>query len=226
MNPVFLIACALMLFSSGFAAAQSQTDGASRIDFRVTRFDPGDQASPVFKAGAGGDVEVEVPLTHIGGPHKATLRDGRFLDFRRGNAELPEISLPIAENERKDLLLLFIAVEKGYRVLKVNTPLSLIRGGDRFIINATSHRLAIKSGEAKPVLIDPGKSGLLGAPRGDGMVSVPVLISLEEDSRWKLASTENWHIDTRFRRYLFAYISPRTRQLAFHAVSERTERDE
>jgi hypothetical protein len=223
MNPAFHLGVVLAL-ACGFATAQNRTDASSpQVEFRVTRFDPTDQASPVFIIGhASGKVEVEVPLTYIGGPHKATLRDGRFLDLWRGNAELPEISLPIAGDERKDLLLVFIPAEQSFKVIKVNTPLSRIRGGDRFIINATNKSLALKSGGDKPVFIDSGKSGLLRGPGGGEILSVPVLISLKEESDdWKLASTENWQFDPRFRRYLFAYISPRTRQLTFHGVAER-----
>lgn len=224
MSSKFLIAITLAL-ACGFTTAQGQTNASAQVEFRVTRFDPSDQAIPVFKVGpASGDKEIEIPLTYIGGPHKATLRDGQFLDLWRGDSEQAEISLPIAENERKDLLLVFIPVEQSFKVIKINTPLSRIRGGDRFIINATNKSLAIKSDKAKPVVIAPGKSGLLSGPGGDEIVSIPILISLKEESGdWKLASTENWQIDPRFRRYLFAYMSPRNRQLTFHGVTERME---
>ena len=209
----------IWMVAFGFAAAEE----SAQVEFRVTRFDPGDQVSPVFKVGptASGGVEVEVPLTYIGGPHKATLRDGRFLDFWRGDAEKPEISIPIAENERADLLLLFIQMENRFEVIKVNTPLSRMRGGDRYLVNATTQRLAVKMGDAEPVVIEPRKAGLLRVPVGEEVISVSVRIGVEKDGGWDLASTENWPIDPRFRRYLFAYISPRNRQLTFHGVSER-----
>jgi hypothetical protein len=204
------------------AAAQSEPGGSPEVEFRVTRFDPADRPSPEFRVGsAERQVEVEVPLTYIGGPHKAPLRDGRFLDFWRGDAERPEISLAITEAERKDLLLFFIPAKEGFRVMKLRTPPASIRGGDRYLVNATDTRLAIKLGNAKPVFIDPGKADLLRGPRGDEVVSLPVLISLREGDEWKLASTENWYCDPRFRKFLFAYISPRTRHLAFHGVSEQ-----
>ena len=150
-----------LALACGFAAAQNPNNAPARIEFRVTRFDPTDQTSPVFKVGHGSDAaEIEIPLTYIGGPHKATLRDGRFLDFRRGAVELPEISLPIAENEHTDLLLIFIPAAQSFKVIKVLTPLARMRGGDRLIINATNKRLAIKSGEEKSVFIDPTKSGI------------------------------------------------------------------
>jgi hypothetical protein len=209
----------ISMIALGIAAAQE----SGQVEFRVTRFDPGDQVSPVFKVGpaASGGEEVEVPLTYIGGPHKATLRDRRFLDFWRGDAEKPEISVSIAENERADLLLLFIQMENRFEVIKVNTPLSRMRGGDRYLVNATTQRLAVKMGAAEPVVIEPGKAALLRVPVGEEVISVSVRIGVEKEGDWDLASTEIWPIDPRFRRYLFAYISTRNRQLTFHGVSER-----
>jgi hypothetical protein len=224
MNTALWITISLAL-TCGFAAAQNRKNAPSQIEFRVTRFDPTDQTSPVFKVGQGGDsAQIEIPLTYIGGPHKATLRDGRFLDLRRDSAKLPEISLPIAENEHTDLLLIFIPAAQSFNVIKVLTPLARMRGGDRLIINATNKRLVIKSGEEKPVFIDPTKSGIFNSS-SDKIVSIPVIIGLEEGGQWKMASTENWQFDPRFRRYLFAYISPRNRQLTFHAVTERMEKE-
>lgn len=107
--------------------------------------------------------------------------------------------------------------------MKVLTPPGRIRGGDRHLLNVTGSRLAVKIGDAMPVYIDPGKSGLLRGPGGDEPVSLPILINIREGEKWKPASTENWHFDPRFRGYLFAFISPRTRHLAFHVVSERME---
>jgi len=199
-----------------------QGEGGPQVEFRVTRFDPADRESPVFRVGTvGHEIDVEVPLTYIGGPYKAHLREGGLLDFWRGDGEKPEISLPITEAERKDLLLFFIPVKESFKVMKVRTPLTSIRGGDRYLVNATATQLAIKLGNATPVFIDPGKAALLRGPGGSDVVSVPVLISLKEGEEWKLASTENWFCDPRFRKYLFAYTSPRSRHLAFHGVSER-----
>jgi hypothetical protein len=53
------------------------------------------------------------------------------------------------------------------------------------------------------------------------IVRLPVFVSLEKEDKWKLASTEQWPCDPRFRKYLVAYMSPRTRQLVFHSVMER-----
>lgn len=199
-----------------------QGEDKAEAEFRVTRFDPADRESPEFEVGPPEDrIEVMVPLTYIAGPHKAGLRDGRFLDFWRGEGKKPELSVELLEAERKNLLLFFIPLEDSFKVLKVNTPLNRIGGGDRYMINATTYPLAIKLGEGKPISIAPGKAGLVKAPPGQDPVSLPVLISLKKEGEWELASTEQWLCDPRFRKFLFAYTSPRTKHLAFHGVSER-----
>jgi len=203
-------------------AARPPQDAGPTIEFRVTRFDPADRPSPKFQAGPPGrQVEVEVPLTYIAGPFKAPLRNDRFLDLWRGGADQPEITLEITSAERSDLLLLFFPKDDSFHILKVQAPPTRIRGGDRFIINATNFPLRFKLGDSDPLVIAPAKSGVLRGPGGTEARTLPVLISRMDDGKWTLASTEFWHCDPRFRKFLVAYVSPRHRHLAFHGVSER-----
>ena len=205
--------------------ARSQDKSSATVEFRVTRFDPGDGKPPEFRAGQRADAEsFEIPLTYIAGPFKATLRDDTFLDLWRGNAEKPEISLRIAPAERTHLLLAFVPEGGSFRVLKIQTPPDRIGGGDRLVINATTGELAFKLGGMKPLHVAPGKSAVLKGPPGEQIVSLPALISQRKEDGWELASTENWPCDPRFRKILFAYFSPMHQHLDFHAVSERIER--
>lgn len=213
---------AVFLTSFGPAAAQESEDKSPTVEFRVTRFDPGDGPPPEFRVGSeGNSVEFEVPLTHIAGPFEAPLRDERALDFWGEDSEKPELSVEITAAEREHLLLVFFPRDDGFSVLKVQTPPTRLKGGDRLIINTTSNELAIKLDDDEPLVIAPKTSGILSGPPGTEIVSLPVLISLKKEDGWELASTENWPCDPRFRKYLFAYISPRSRHLTFHGVSER-----
>jgi hypothetical protein len=81
--------------------------------------------------------------------------------------------------------------------------------------------MAIKLGNSEPLMIPASKSAVLAGPPGSAIVSLPVLVSLKQEDQWKLASTEQWPCDPRFRKYLVAYMSPRTLQLVFHSVTER-----
>jgi hypothetical protein len=197
------------------------SDSSSTVEFRVTRFDPLDGKSPEFRAGEGeASTSFEVPLTYIAGPFKATLREGIFLDLWRGDGEKPEISVRILPAEHKDLLLVFVPKGDGFRLLKIPTPSKRIKGGDRLVVNATPADLALKLGDMAAIRIAPGASGILKGPSGNEIVSLPALVSRKVGDKWKLASTENWPCDPRFRKILFAYMDTRSRQLSFHAVSE------
>lgn len=220
--PARALAAVSLLIGIPATAQDDAAKKAATVEFRVTRFDLEDRDSPVYRAGTTAkQVEVEVPLTFIAGPFKAPLRDGTKLDLWQGSAEKPEISLDIPAAEREHLLLVFFQQEKTVRVLKVHSPPGRIKGGDRFIINTTPTEMAIKLGNAEPLILAASKSGVLAAPPGNEIVSLPVLVSLKQDDKWKLASTEQWPCDPRFRKYLVAYMSPRTRQLVFHSVTER-----
>ena len=219
-SPCVLATALLATFPA--PAQDNGAKGTEKVEFRVTRFDPDDRKSPVFQAGsAGNQIEIEVPLTFIAGPFEAPLRDGIFLDLRQGTAEKPVISLEIAPAEREHLLLVFFQQGDTFRVLKILTPPTRIKGGDRLIVNVSPSDMAIKLGDSKPLMIPPGKSGILAGPPGSAIVSLPVLISLKQQDKWELASTEQWPCDARFRKYLFSYMSPRSRQLVFHSVIER-----
>ena len=220
-----LIPSTFLLASAPCAIAQNPDGKSPGVTFRVTRFDPEDRESPKFKAGAGtSKADIEVPLTFIAGPFKATLRDDKFLDlWDHTPGEKPAITVEIAAAEREHLLLVFFPDGTGHRVMKVNASPTRIKGGDRFIINTTPSELAIKLGSADPVVIPSAKAGLLSAPVSNRPVSLPVVVNLKQDGQWKLASTEDWPCDPRFRKYLIAHISPRTRQLVFHSLSELSE---
>jgi hypothetical protein len=64
------------------------------------------------------------------------------------------------------------------------------RRRDRYLVNATTQRLAVKMGAAEPVVIEPGKAGLLRIPVGEEVIIVYVRIGVEKDGGWDLASTE------------------------------------
>lgn len=202
--------------------AQQAKKASSSIEFRVTRFDPGDARPPEFRTGkVSGSTGFEIPITYIAGPYKATLRDDVFLDLWRGDAEVPEISLRIDPFEREHLLLAFIPHESGFRILKITTPPEKIKGGDRLIINVSPDELAFRLGDMQPIRIPSGASALLKGPPGQEIVSLPALIHRKTGETWELASTEQWPCDPRFRKFLFAYVLPGSRHLIFHAVSER-----
>jgi hypothetical protein len=203
--------------------AQDKPDSSSTVEFRVTRFDPLDGRSPEFRTGRGDtSTRFEVPLTFIAGPFKATLRDGVFLDLWRGDGEKPKISVRINPAERKDLLLVFVPRKDRFAILKIRTSRGRIKGGDRLIVNATRTELAIRLGNKKAIHIPSGKSQVIKAPSGSKIVSLPVLVSRKVGDSWKLASSENWPFDPRFRKILFAYMGPKSRHLTFHAVREAT----
>ncbi len=220
----FLLMSWLLASGAPVAWSQDPGDGASKVEFRVTRFDPGDAPPPEFRAGTGsGAVEFEVPLTHIAGPFEAPLRDGGVLDLWRAGAETPEISIRIEPQQLEHLLLVFLPRDGSFQVMKVQTPPSRLGGGDRLIVNATPGDLSFRLGDMEPLLVRPTESRVLKGPPGNEIVSLPVLIHRRENDRWELASTEQWPCDPRFRRILFAYLCPRHQQLMFHAVSERME---
>lgn len=210
----------LVSSSQGYAAPD---DKERSIQFRITRFDPSDRASPTFMVGSGKRVEVTAPISHIEGPFRASLRDGIHLDFYDPDDETkPKMSTKIPATVKKDLLLVLVPGKEGYKIKQVRTPRAKFKGGDRFLTNFTRSKLGVKFGKKKAIPLAAGKSTILSNPRTNKDNLYPIDIQEQVDgNKWKLVTEETWSCDPRFRKYLFIYRSPRTKHIAFHAVSER-----
>jgi hypothetical protein len=164
-----------------------------------------------------------VPLTYIAGPFTATLRDGKFLDFFEGAAEKPSLTVEIPTTTRKNLLIVFIPIEETFELMQIHAPRDKVGGGDYFVVNAMGSDIAIKYGAGKPVMVKPGKTAILDNGNSNNAPTLPVAISQKEGEEWKLASTENWPNDLRFRNFLFLYKSARSGHMAIHGISERLD---
>lgn len=208
----------------GLSASAQESESSSKVTFSVTRFDPQDRPPPEFSIKNGGKItELKIPLTYIAGPFTATLRDGKFLDFFQGEAEKPAVTAEIPAAMHQDLLIAFVPVKNTFKLLKIHAPKDKIGGGDYYVINAMDCEIAIKYGAAKPVAVKPGKSTILrhGPARA---ATLPVVIQQKDkEGKWKLASSENWPNDHRFRNFLFFYTSSRNNHLAIHGISERLD---
>jgi len=223
--PMIRLFSALLVLALPVTGASAQESKVgSKVTFSVTRFDPRDLPSPKFVVKNGSrDVEIEVPLTYIAGPFSATLRDDKFLDFFEGGAKVPAISTEIPVAMLKDLLVVFVPAEKGFKLLKIHAPPTALGGGDHYVVNATEADVAIKYGSAKPVLVKPGKSAILHDGAAGKAPTLPVVINRKDGDQWKLVSTENWPNDVRFRNFLFLYKSARDHHMAIHGISERVD---
>ena len=119
----------------------------TKIQFSVTRFDPRDRPIPEFmmKDGAHGnpvagafDLYRRAVHRHLEGgqtPRFLQTRHRGAGPFHGGSARL-----------QKDLLLVFIPVNESFEILKIHVPTSGIKGGDHYVINATTTDVSIKFG--------------------------------------------------------------------------------
>ncbi|MCP5536109.1 MAG: hypothetical protein H7A51_07705 [Akkermansiaceae bacterium] len=214
----------ILLLGVLFASHHMHAKQESSVSFRVTRFDPADRAAPEYQIADG--THIAVPMHNITKPLKATLRDGKFLDFfsPASDKKTPSISVSIPPDMRKNLLLIFVPSKDDYRVLKVHAPVDKLSGGSRLIVNATRGDLAIKYGNSNPVILKSSRNATF---RGNGdKAMVPVLISQKTDTSWKLVRSERWPSDKRFRSFVFIYEKPDSHRIAVHAVPDRLPESE
>ena len=107
--------------------------------------------------------------------------------------------------------------------MKVVTSADRMQGGYQMIINTTPDEIGVKLGTAEPVIISSGKSGTLKTPTAAKNASIPVVVNVKKAGKWTLVSTEDWPHEPTVRKFLFAFVSPRTKHLMFHTVSEMVE---
>lgn len=228
-KPALPLLFCLVLFS-GVLRAQTETERPpTSVQFRITRFDPKGRP-PLGLHVLDGDAlsPVEVPINYIAGSYKATLRDHLYLDFFTTDSPIPFISVKIPPGRHKDLLLVFLPGkgEKGegtYAVIPIHLPLAKLKGGERFLLNASKTPVAIKYGEAEPVVIAPRGTGRVLGPGGSEVVSLPVTVLEKRPEGWRPFSTSFWPYDPRERKIMFIYRSERTKHLKLHVVSDRVD---
>lgn len=222
MKFLLLLILTTVFYSASVATSTAQDE--AKVSFRVTRFDPMDRPSPKLTVGTIEERRtVEIPMTTIEGPITTSLRGGKYLDFFEGQSETPLLSVEVPTAMRKDLLLIFLPTKDTFKVLKVHAPRTRIRGGDRYIVNATKYNVGLQLGEMKPLLVKSSSAEILKGPGGSSLKMLPVVIKEQREDKWVTISEENWSCDPRFRSFLFIYRSPRTERLTFHGVADRLE---
>lgn len=209
--------------ASGKVFAQDSKQG-TKVSFSVTRFDPRDRPVPEFMVKNGStETQLIVPLTYIAGPFTATLRDDKHLDFFKPGIKEPVLSTMVPPEMQKDLLVVFIPVKDSFEILKIHTPPAGIKGGDHYVINATTTDISIKFGTLNAVIIQSRKASILHDPTAGKSLTLPVVIQQKDGDQWKLVTTENWPHDVRFRTFLFLYTSMRDHHMAFHGITQRVD---
>ena len=73
------------------------------------------------------------------------------------------------------------------------------------------------------MIIPSKKAAILHDPAAGNALTLPVVIQQKDGDQWKLVTTENWPHDTRFRTFLFLYMSARDHHMAFHGITQRVE---
>lgn len=193
--------------------------------FLITCLDPIRGGVAEFQVGVQEDLtDIEVPSNRFIGPFEVPLRaDSGQLDFFKAGSPVPVMSVTIAEGETSNLFIFLIPKgEGGYRVLKINAPMSEFEGGDRYLINATGKRIALKYGEKDRFLVNPGQSRVLKHEAANEEGIVKVLMAGESEGDFKLIRSETWYCDLRFRSFLFIYDTSQD-TIGFYSVAERID---
>lgn len=212
-----IVAGFLLLCSSHGSAADSVT-------FSALCFSPSSATEPAFYVGINGArKKINVPVTSLGGPFQANVRDGRMLDFFTNESdERPAVSVQLPSGSSDRLLVVFVPQGGSYQARALTLPASGFGGGTTFAINLSPTEVAIRHGNTPQQSIKPSGQQLLTLPSGYREPMLPVQIFMRNSTgTWEIAQSTRWPIDNRFRTYLFFYRSKETEPIGVHAVPER-----
>lgn len=194
------------------------------VSFRAVCFDPSQAAVPEFHVAGGESREaIRIPKNDIGGPYKATLRDGNLVDFFDSvSSEKPAFSVKVPAEGQDRLLLLIVpaAQGKGHQGSAVALPASGFNGGATFAFNLCRSEIAVRQGDGKPEQLASGAHRLLAVPTVPKDDMIPVQILSQVDSKWQAVQSTRWAADRRFRSYLFLYTTPKGK-VTLQAIPER-----
>lgn len=218
----FFAAAVLIIASVTLPGLAAPTE---TVSFSALCFSPSAAKEPAFYLLNGGAREkVTIPITSLGGPFKASVREGGLLDFFASAADKqPALSVKLpAGNHERLLVLFFPSGSETYQARAVTLPGDGFGGGSTFAINVAPVDVAIRHGANPMQTLKPGAHELLTLPSGHKDPMLPVQIFTRDSSgTWEVAQSTRWAVDRRFRSYLFLYQSPDTGNLGIHAVPER-----
>ena len=219
-----LTVCLVCILLAGPVSLHSQQGAPASVKFMITCLDPIAGGVAEYEVGVPGDLTaLKVPPNRFVGPFTVPLReDANLLDFYQTGNPKPAFSVTVTESERDNFFIFLIPSEGGYRAMKIHAPASRLKGGDRYLMNATGKPLAIKYGEKDRLLVRSGESEILKltAANADGVVKV--LMAQETDGKFELIRSLSWYCDPRFRRFVFIY-DKNGGKIGFYTVSERID---
>jgi hypothetical protein len=208
------------------ATLPSRAASEESLTFSALCFSPTAGTVPSFYLETGKTRrKVEIPVTSLGGPFKATLREGGFVDFFASEdvKAPPAVSVKIPAEGREHLLIVIVPAGKdSFQGRALSLPPHGFEGGSTFAMNLAPTEVGIRHGTKDPLVIKPGDHHLLTLPTGYREPMLPVQIFVRNaQGAWEIAQNTRWAVDRRFRSYLFLYQSPENKQLSIHAVPER-----
>lgn len=214
-------------------AAPLVARAADSVTFRAVCFDPRETETPeLFVAREGSRKPLEIDKSSLSGPQKASVRDGRFVDFYKSEeatpGELPSVTLSLPGDSADNLLFVFAPAGASYRAWAIKLSPNDFKPGARLIVNAAPVEVAVKLGTAAPTVVQPGASGIVLAPDGikDSMVSVQIFNRKDKSEPWRISQNTSWGVDLESRSYLFFYQTPESPRLMLHGVAERMKSGE
>lgn len=206
-------------FATGLILAQDQ------ITFSTLCFTTGAAKEPEYFIGNAKDrKKITAPITMLGGPFKAPMREGGLLDlFSSETDERPAITIKLpAASSNERLAVLFFPKDDGCQARAIVLPSAGFNGGSIFAINVAPSDLAIRYGNVTPKLIKPGASTLIAPPSNYKEPMIPVEIHKSDSAGgWQIEQRVRWPLDDRFKSYLFLYQSPENGRIKACSVPER-----
>jgi hypothetical protein len=213
-----------VLLAGAALISAGATVGAT-VDFQAVYFDPRETPVPEIHIRSGSSqVPIEIDKNYLTGPHKAAVRDGRFVDFfERADQEQPSATLTLPVADGAEFLFVFVPEGESFRVLPIAMPSQGFGGGATLIINATASEVGIRQGGGEIAMIGQGRHRIIPAPgeSEDGMVPVQLFERPEGQDHWEIAQSTRWAVDPRFRSIVFFHrTGPR---LMIHGIQQRTD---
>jgi hypothetical protein len=207
----------LFLFTA-FAQAGVPSKGDVQVRFLAERA-PTDLGQILLASAEGRSDPFDLPVNNLSTPQQPPARSFNVWSVSN-NVSLATVTLP--EEGKSYIVLLVPSSKGGYSPVVMNADDPTFKSGDIYFHNLTEKTVLGFVGTAKFVL-SPTK-GVVLRPRGARAEKFyDVGLGVREEDGDRVLATTRWPEDPLARFYVFFYMDPETKRIAYRAVDEFTE---
>ena len=204
----------LLLFC-GLISARAEKKPELEVRF-VAESAPADLGQVALAAGEIRSAPFDLPINNLSMPQTPPARAFQLWLLDK-NRSISQITLP--EEGTSFVVLLLISAKGGYTPVVMRSDNPEFKGGDIYFLNNSNKTVLGYVGTSKFTLA-PSKGTIVRPQGARAEKFYDVGLGVREEEGDRVLTTTRWPEDNMSRYYVFFYVNPATKRVAYRAVDE------